>query len=145
MRSPDPRIAPDADTTCSVVSESGGEEHEPVTPAYFGDLNLDQVAVAFSEGMPAKDLDSLFMTALQSVDAVDYRHEVVRDLYSDEVVAPIRNFVNKMHRMRQHLGHVDESRHRLQRQALFLEAVEGYCDAVASLDHGMHGITLDSR
>jgi hypothetical protein len=58
-------------------SASGVEVDEP---AFFADLNLDQVLDAITVGREAYDLEPFFYTAVRDVDAVRYRHEVLRDL-----------------------------------------------------------------
>jgi hypothetical protein len=48
-------------------------------PAFFSDLNLDQVVEAVVGGRVEYELKSFFYALLRDVDAVEYRHEVFRE------------------------------------------------------------------
>ncbi|WIV59142.1 MutS-related protein [Amycolatopsis nalaikhensis] len=109
------------------VDVGGGE------PDYFGDLNLDQVVNAVLAGREEYDLAPLYYTPLHDVATVSYRHEVLGDLGQDPIRDPIEEFTRQLRRMRERLKAGDGSRYPRQRQRWFLDAVGGYCDAVAAL------------
>ncbi len=102
-------------------------------PEFFGDLNLDQVVSAVTVGREEYDLTPLFYAPLRDVQAVRYRHEVVRDLQRRTVREPVEQFAEGMRRVRAHLALSGKLRHRLQQQRWFLDAVVTYCDAVTAL------------
>jgi len=110
-------------------SGAGGLEE----PDFFTDLNLDQVLRSMTAGREQYGLEPLFYTPLQGVDAVRYRHEVMRDLEQREVLEPISRFAETMQRMREHLVQVRKLHYQLQKQAWFLDAAEIYCGAVRVL------------
>ncbi len=148
MPSPQHRPADSTDSSGGAVHSVlfvPGEHPEAGTPAYFPDLNLDQVAAALLSGGHALHLETFFTSVLSGVEAVHYRQEVVRDLAKDEVLGLVRRFVEAMRRMREHNTRVDQSRHRLQKHALFLKSVEFYCDAVIALADDIGRVSVESR
>ncbi|MGH3249274.1 MAG: hypothetical protein ACRDOI_24135, partial [Trebonia sp.] len=117
----------------------------PDEPDYFADLNLDQVLKSMTAGRARYELEPLFCTPLHEVDAVRYRHEVLRDLEKREVLESVNGFAEKMQRMRQHLDQAQGLHHQLQQQAWFLDAVEVYCQAVRVLAEELAGRDVISR
>jgi DNA mismatch repair protein MutS len=115
-------------------------------PAFFPDLNLDQVLQSITAGRLEYDLTPFFYTSLHSVEAINYRHEILRDLDGKALSERVGSFAQKMRAMRDGLSQAAELRYRYQQEKYFLDAVEVYCDAVASLardltlaDLGSHG------
>jgi DNA mismatch repair ATPase MutS len=102
-------------------------------PAFFADLNLDQVLESMTAGREEYRLKPFFYTPLHEVAAVRYRHEVLRDLEKSEVLESVRAFAHQMQRMRAHLAQAERLRYRHQQERWFLDAVEIYGGAVRSL------------
>ena len=71
-------------------------------PTYFGDLNLDQLVDAVSGGDDA--LASILHRALDDVDAIEFRHQVWRDLERPDVLVALRRFTDRMVVVRRLLG-----------------------------------------
>ncbi len=113
--------------------EETGETNPVREPDFFGDLNLDQVVNAVTTGREEYDLTRFFHSPLRDVQAVHYRHGVVRDLQSQAVREPIEQFAAGMRRVRIHLAQSAKLRNRLQQQRWFLDAADSYCDAVTAL------------
>ena len=122
-----------------------GQGSEVAEPAFFGDLNLDQVLEALIAGREQYELEPFFYTPLHDSSVVRYRHEVLRDLERPEILEPIKAFATAMERMRECLAQMAELRHPLQRQAWFLDGVEIYCQAVRGLGDDLAGRDLGSR
>jgi DNA mismatch repair ATPase MutS len=99
----------------------------------FADLNLDQVLDSMKAGREEYELGAFFSILLHDVDAVHYRHEVMRDLEQPSVLEAVTAFGNQMHTMREQLAQADKLYYQRQQQAWFLDAVMAYCDAVRAL------------
>jgi DNA mismatch repair protein MutS len=114
-------------------------------PDFFADLNLDQVLASMTAGREQYGLKPLFYAPLHEVDAVRYRHEVLRDLQKHEVLEPVTRFAETMRQMRQHLEQVRKLHYQLQKQAWFLDAAEIYCTAVRALAEELAAPDVTSR
>jgi DNA mismatch repair protein MutS len=118
--------------------DAGDRELSP--PAFFTDLNLDQLVAQITAACEGYDLAEFFYAPLHDADAVAYRHEVVRDLQSDEICAAVKRFVTAMHEMRRQLELAGNLHTPLQRQRWFLAAVETYCRAVETFDGELNDV-----
>ena len=114
-------------------------------PAFFGDLNLDQITEAATAGKAGYDLTPFFYAPLANADAIAYRHEVFRDLRDRAVAGQVETFAAGMRRMREHLATARKLHYALQRQRWFAEAAAVYCDAVTGLAAGLGTAGVRSR
>ena len=114
-------------------------------PAFFRDLNLDKVVDAVTAGREEYDLKPYFYTPLTDIEAIAYRHEIMRDLENEDVFQSIKLFSRQMSMMRQHLTGADKLYYKYQKERWFLDAVEVYCEAVAQLLHDLQQVGLNSR
>jgi DNA mismatch repair protein MutS len=123
----------------------GLDADQPEEPACFGDLHLDQVLASMTAGREDYDLKPFFYTSLREVEAVRYRHEVIRDLEKPEVLGSVRAFAEQMRRMREYLAQAKKLRYNRQQQRWFLDAVDVYGEAVGALVDELTQAPLDSR
>ncbi len=114
-------------------------------PAYFTDLNLNQVVAAIVRGREGYHLEAFFYVPLPSVDAVAYRHEVMRDLHHEAARSSITAFAQRMLWMRRLLDQVNEASHPQQKEILFLDAVHTYVEAVDGLAADLNAAEVVSR
>lgn len=132
----------------SVLVE-GPEKHlepeSPEEPAYFSDLNLDQMVAAVTAGREEYDLEPVFSSPLHDIGTVRYRQAVLRDLDNPQISACVRSFGEQMRRVRGRLASVRKIDHRYFREGWFLDAVELYCEAVTSLADGLASPVVRSR
>ena len=101
-------------------------------PVFFVDLNLDQIIDAITAGREEYHLKPFFYTSLHDIDAITYRHEILRDLEKATLFAHIQSFAQKMRSMREYLAQAGKLAYRYQRERWFVDAVERYCEAVGS-------------
>jgi DNA mismatch repair protein MutS len=114
-------------------------------PAFFADLNLDQVIRSITAGRDEYDLRAFFYTPLKHVGAVIYRHEILRDLEGRDLFEQVRSFARQMQVMRRCLAQAAELRHRYQKRRWLLDAAAIYCDAVAAFARGLALLDLKSH
>jgi DNA mismatch repair ATPase MutS len=114
-------------------------------PVFFLDLNLDQIIDAITAGRQEYNLKPFFYTSLNDIEAIKYRHEIMRDLENNVLFEHIKSFAQKMRAIREHLAQADKLHYKYQKQRWFLDAVEIYCDAVNCLVHDLSLVDLKSR
>lgn len=114
-------------------------------PDFFSDLNLDQIVAAITAGREEYNLTPFFHWPLRDVDEVLYRHEIMRDLENAGLLADINAFAQTMRAMRDTLKQAEKRYYRRQKEALFVDAVDAYCDAIASLQRDLAAADLRSH
>jgi len=124
-------------------AEDRGDVDNP--PAFFCDLNLDQVVNAITKGREEYDLKPFFYQPLRTVQTVEYRHAIMRDLENSSLYEHVKSFAQKIRAMNQHLSQAQKLYYKYQKQAWFLDAVEIYCDAVNCLKMDISTVDLKSR
>jgi len=121
---------------------------EPRTeePGFFGDLNLDQVVEAVVAGREEYELRPIFYAPLREAEAVEYRHDVFRDLRKPDVRAAATAFAEAMQQVRRYLTLVEKQHYRYEQERWLLDAAIVYRDAVAALlEVALRELELDSR
>jgi DNA mismatch repair protein MutS len=132
----------------SILFERAEENHQEErleAPDFFFDLNLDQVIDAITLGRQEYHLPPFFYLPLKSLDAITYRHEIMRDLENEKLFGQITAFAQKLRSMREHLAQANKLYYKYQKERWFLDAVELYCDAVTSLVQHLSLAALQSR
>ncbi|MGD0728037.1 MAG: DNA mismatch repair protein MutS [Spirochaetia bacterium] len=135
-------------SACSVLFSSAEDCRAAATaemPAFFVDLNLDQIVNAITRGKEEYNLRPYFHSPLKNVDAILYCHEVMRDLEEKMLFERVKLFARRMREMRDHLVRAKKFHYPHQRESWFLDAVELYCGAVQSFSEDLDQADLDSR
>jgi DNA mismatch repair protein MutS len=114
-------------------------------PAFFVDLNLDQVIEAITAGKQVYHLKPFFYTPLHDIDAITYRHEILRDLEHPTLFEHIQTFAQKMRTMREYLAQANKLYYTYQKGRWFLDAVGIYCNAVTDLVRDVSRVEVHSR
>jgi DNA mismatch repair protein MutS len=125
--------------------EDRTDNDPPPAPAFFVDLNCDQIVGAVTAGRDEYDLKPFFYDCLKPVDAIAYRHEVMRDLENESLRQRINVFAAEMRDVREHIGRAANAHYAEQRQGWFLDAVDLYCIALQSLSDALDTPDLRSR
>jgi DNA mismatch repair protein MutS len=114
-------------------------------PEYFHDLRLDRIVGSITATREPYRLVPFFWHPLPTVDAIQYRHEVFRDLEQSALVDPLHAFAKDMRKMWARLAHMEKLAHQRQRERWFLDAVALYCQAVGTLTTSLTSLPLGSR
>jgi len=138
---PSPSVVDASQATFRSILFKDGEDCDTVEPCpapdFFVDLNLDQVIDAITAGKEEYRLKPFFNAPLRDIDAVTWRHEIMKDLEDVRLFDCIKVFAQEMRAMREHLGQAEKLRYQLQKDRWFLDAVDIYCNAVNRLVHDL--------
>lgn len=132
----------------SILFENRTDQQNKETleePACFVDLNLDQVIEALTTSKQEYHLTPFFYTPLHDLDAIRYRHEVMRDLEQTPLREALQTFAKNMRQMRDALAQAEKLHYRTQKRAWFLDAVACYCAALQDLGQELTRIEVHSR
>ena len=121
------------------------KEVTPESPAFFVDLNLDQIVDTITAGRNEYNLKPFFYTSMDDIRAIQYRHEIMQDLENDVLFAYIKSFSDKMRAVRLHITHAEMLYYKYQKDRWILEAILTYCDAVNRLQQDLFMVNLRSR
>jgi DNA mismatch repair protein MutS len=113
-------------------------------PAFFGDLNLDQIIDAVTSSKQGYNLKPFFYMPLHDVEAIRYRHAVMRDMQDAMLMAYIKAFAEKMIIVRRYLALIAKLDFNCYKKGWFLEAALVYCQAVTGLAHDLDLAALKS-
>jgi len=128
---------------CSQESKVQIETEE--APAFFSDLNLDQIVHAVTMGKESYNLKPYFHTPLGDIQTIQYRQEIAQDFENEALMDVLKAFANEMIIVRRYLGLVDKLSYRYHRESWFLEAALVYSNAVTSLLKGMSEVDIKSN
>lgn len=120
------------------------ESHE--IPAFFRDLNLDQIVEAVTADWKEYDLVPFFYVPLKGLDSIAYRQEVMQDLEGKTLREAVQWFSKQMQEMRKCLAKTKElSHYKYALEQWFLCAVEIYIGAVRHLADALGSDKVQSR
>jgi DNA mismatch repair protein MutS len=123
-------------TFCSILFRSADESTTAESvraPAFFRDLNLDQIVQAVTADWNEYDLAPFFYVPLKDIDCIRRRQEVMEDLQQQALMEAVQSFSRRMREMRTCLAKVKELYHKYALERWFLGAAEIYIDAVEQL------------
>ncbi|MFZ2105968.1 MAG: DNA mismatch repair protein MutS [Roseiarcus sp.] len=132
----------------SILSEGVAnrmQNETPAPPVFFVDLNLDQIIARITAGKEEYNLAPFFYRSLHDLCAINYRQEISRDLETNDLLIKIKSFAQKLHSMREIRLNCGKLHYKYQREALFIDAVSVYCDAVNCLRRDLTLAEIHSR
>ena len=121
------------------------QETRAELPAFFADLNLDQVVDVIVGLHDDYNLTPFFHTPLDRRRIVGYRHEVFRDLEKDALRAAVDEFAAAMRKVRAYLALVKKQPYVHEKQRWFLDAAATYCGLIRRFADAVAGIEVSSR
>jgi len=143
---PDVRSAQGTPAFTSILFETPADRTgDTPVPAYFPDLNCDQIVDAITADKAFYDLKPFFYASLHRAGAVRYRQEVMRDLEARPLYLGVVRFARHMQEVRDRLEQAAKSFYAEQRQALHLDAVGLYGDAVRAFREALASSDLRSE
>jgi DNA mismatch repair protein MutS len=129
----------------SILFDQAPSAQDPTVPAYFGDLNLDQIIDSIVAGRDEYDLKPLYRQHLREPTAIEYRQDILRDAENAAVRSCLDTFAEGMRACRANSAQAGKLRERYQRERFVLDAVASYCAAVRQLSDELTEVELTSR
>lgn len=130
----------------SILFDKEDESPEnPGQPAFFADLNLDQVVEAITASKEEYNLKPYFYTLLRDEETIRYRQEVMQDMEDPSLMSWITDFSRQMGKVRRYLGMIEKLDFEYHRKGWFLETVLLYCQAVNRLGEDIRQAHLSAR
>ena len=126
-------------------TEDGLKKEAADPPHFFRDLNLDQIIDIITARKEEYNLKPFFYTSLRDVETIRYRHEVMRDLEDDTLMAHIKTFAEKMTIVRRYMALIKKLDFTYHKKGWLLEAALVYCDAVTGLVRDLSLSNLKSQ
>ncbi|HTU69974.1 MAG TPA: hypothetical protein VMF11_06600 [Candidatus Baltobacteraceae bacterium] len=130
----------------SILFPSARDEPDgiPEAPSFFTDLNLDQIIDAIVSAKEAYGLKPFFYTHLKTIEAIRYRHAVMRDVEKTRIYALIAEFAATMDAVRQWLALAKKSSYTYERARWRVDAADLYCEAARRLVEGLGDSDVES-
>ncbi len=117
----------------TLASDDGQKTETSETPACFRDLNLDQILASIAIGKQEYNLAPFFYHPLKTVEAVEYRQDVMRDLQDPLRLEAVNVCANGLRAVREHVAQAAKFHYKLQGLAWSLHAIELYGHTVKLL------------
>jgi hypothetical protein len=95
-------------------------------PAYFHDLNLDQIISHIIHGREEYKLDQYFYSLNKNLEQIQYRQEIMKDLEKEKHYKTILPFTKNLSDMRNTLDRIENLYCPLQQQRGYLELALRY-------------------
>jgi DNA mismatch repair ATPase MutS len=125
--------------------DDGTKRETREAPAFFGDLNLDQIIGAITADWKDYDLAPFYYTRLQDLDAIAYRQEVMQDFQDKNLMQAVKSFSGQVCAMRERLAQREKLYYNYAMERCFVGAVEIYCEAVERLSQSLCALDVKSR
>lgn len=121
---------PDGFVSVLFDDDPGPSIEQSALPAFFSDLNLDQVVAAVTSNREQYRLEPFLNAALSTPEAILYRQQVMRDVQQPEIRTVISDFAKAMRDVRGNLGQAGRRGYLRQQQRWFIDAAHLYVKTV---------------
>ena len=128
----------------SIEDHLDSNKIEEKAPAFFVDVNLDQIIDDITGKKEVYNLKPFFYTKLDNIPAIKYRQEVMAELENPLLHAHIESFADQMRKMNTLLSGAKESSFKYEKARLFLDAVSSYVKAITELTDNLSNVQLKS-
>lgn len=132
-------------------TETSIEMQMQEAPAYFSDLNLDQIIDAITAGKQEYNIRPFFFTPLRSEDTIRYRQEIMQDLECEIQFKRIKTFAKciyevatRTQKICEHLAQPESYNCNYLEKGRFLDSASTYCEAVNKLVRDISSFDLKS-
>lgn len=115
-------------------------------PAFFRDLNLDQVVEAMTANSKEYELASFFYLPLRNLESIAYRQEVMEDLEDSAIMQAVRTLSERMREMRTCLTKAEKLHdYQYALERWFLYAADLYIGGVQQFTEALKSDRVRSR
>lgn len=126
--------------------EDSTRETAPGVPAFFSDLNLNQIVDTIIAGREEYNLRPFFLASLRRVEAIKYRHEIMQEVENAPALRDaLQSFARRMRAMNRYMALADKNFYKYEWEGWFFNAVELYCEAIDRLAQDLAALKLNSR
>ena len=129
----------------SIIFKKTYASTEAEMPLFFTDLGLDFVVRQVSETRPEYAVKSFYYTPCQTTEEVQFRQAIFNDLYNDEFFQQLRSFSDTLKKLRLYLEQIEKKPYQYEKERLFVEAANSYCQLVRALDKNLSKATPASE
>lgn len=133
------------------TKEQYREPRQTDKPAFFKDLNLDQVFTPFLKKKTEFELEGFFYTSLHDLKTIEYRQGVMQELENDEVRGLFASFSKTVYSLgrymsviKTHLASDDSYNNNYLARGRMLDYADRYCSIISELSDELSGLSLCS-
>jgi len=116
----------------------------PFELSLFKDLNLDQIIESVSAPITGYDIEHMYYSPLNTVEDIEYRHAIFRELENEGLRNVLGAFIEKMEVYQSESNARDSMSDQYLTQYSFLMSVSIFCEAALQLAHGLRQLDFHS-
>lgn len=125
-----------------VLSTKNTVKNDIKCPAFFKDLNMDQVIKKIIIDDSDTELMSIFYDFLLDYDTIIYRHDIFKDLDNIDIYNSIQNYQSSIYTVYRLIQHEKEANHPLQKNKYILDALVLYQTSILTIISRLSCFTL---
>lgn len=110
------------------------EEDDIKYPAFYEDLNLDQIMEKIYDRNLYPQLDEMYTTLVSDEEIIYYRQDIMRDLEKVQIYEAFAAFQNALQEVKRKIAESKTKKYELQAEFIYLEAIESYCTYINKLE-----------